>query len=245
MLTNLHALRLEMETLKLHGHSMIYENEDWLQRLKAIGKSTYAPEPAIHNKETERKNVSPASLKVVAGDVSGCHKCSLSESRINTVFGTGDSNARLMFVGEAPGADEDKQGEPFVGRAGKLLTKMIEAMGLTREKVYIANILKCRPPKNRNPLPEEVEQCEPYLKQQIKMIAPEVIIALGAVSAQTLLRTNVPISRLRGEFHPYEDADLLPTFHPAYLLRNQNAKAEAWKDLQMAMTRLGLAVAEK
>ena len=245
LLSGLHALRLELETLKLHGHRMIDENEDWLQRLKQSAEQKDKPAPIVSNNEPERETVTPSSLEEIAQQVSACRKCALSESRTNTVFGTGSAKARLMFVGEAPGADEDRQGEPFVGRAGKLLTKMIDAMGLSRESVYIANILKCRPPENRNPLPDEVVLCEPYLKQQIKLIAPEVIVALGAVSAQTLLKTKEPISRLRGEFHPYEGADLLPTYHPAYLLRNPSAKGEAWKDLKMALDKLGLTAPEK
>jgi DNA polymerase len=190
--------------------------------------------------ETAELDMKKDSLERIGGEVAGCHKCELSKTRTNTVFGVGSPKAQLMFIGEAPGADEDKQGEPFVGRAGKLLTDMIKAMGLERNDVYIANILKCRPPKNRDPEPAEVEVCEPYLKRQIAQIKPRIICALGRVSAQTLLRSKTPISKLRGSFHKYEGIDLLPTFHPAYLLRNPAAKKDAWADLQMIMTELGL-----
>jgi uracil-DNA glycosylase len=172
--------------------------------------------------------------------VDQCRMCAeLASTRTQTVFGAGHVNARLMFVGEAPGMDEDAQGVPFVGKAGKLLTKMIEAMGLSRSDVFIANVLKCRPPQNRNPLPEEIAHCEPYLLEQLAIIKPRVICALGTFAAQTLLKTDITISRLRGEFHDYHGIKLLPTFHPAYLLRNQTKKREAWQDMQMIMKELG------
>jgi DNA polymerase len=148
------------------------------------------------------------------------------------VFGVGSPTARLMFVGEAPGEDEDKQGEPFVGRAGQLLTKIIEAIGLTRDQVYIANVIKCRPPGNRNPEPDEVETCEPFLFQQVDTIKPKVIVALGKFAAQCLLRTTDPITRIRGKEFTYRDAILIPTYHPAYLLRNPSAKREVWDDMK-------------
>jgi DNA polymerase len=148
------------------------------------------------------------------------------------VFGVGNPNADLMFVGEAPGADEDIQGEPFVGRAGQLLTKIIEAIELKREDVYIANVIKCRPPGNRNPEPDEVEQCEPFLFRQIDTIKPKVIVALGKFGAQCLLRTVEPITRLRGREFKYRDAILIPTYHPAYLLRNPSAKRDVWQDMK-------------
>jgi DNA polymerase len=153
------------------------------------------------------------------------------------VFGVGNPDADLMFVGEAPGADEDAQGVPFVGRAGQLLTKIIEAIGLTRDAVYIANVIKCRPPQNRNPEPDEVATCEPYLFRQIDLIRPRVIVALGKFGAQTLLGTLDPISRLRGRVFEYRGAKLVPTFHPAYLLRNPSSKREVWEDMKL-VTRL-------
>jgi DNA polymerase len=148
------------------------------------------------------------------------------------VFGVGHSKARLMFVGEAPGEDEDRKGEPFVGRAGQLLTKIIEAIGLTREQVYIANVIKCRPPGNRNPEPDEVASCEPFLFRQIDVIQPKVIVPLGKFAAQSLLTTMDPITRLRGRQFDYRGAVLIPTFHPAYLLRNPSAKREVWEDMK-------------
>jgi uracil-DNA glycosylase len=162
-----------------------------------------------------------------------CSRCKLHAlGRTQVVFGVGNPNADLMFVGEAPGADEDVQGEPFVGRAGQLLTKIIEAIGLRREDVYIANVIKCRPPGNRNPEPDEVEQCEPFLFRQIDTVRPKVIVALGKFAAQCLLRTNDPITRIRGREFKYRDAILIPTYHPAYLLRTPSAKREVWEDMK-------------
>jgi len=162
-----------------------------------------------------------------------CTRCKLHTlGRKQVVFGVGNPNADLMFVGEAPGADEDIQGEPFVGRAGQLLTKIIEAIGLTRDSVYIANVIKCRPPGNRNPEPDEVDQCEPFLFRQIDIIKPKVIVALGKFAAQSLLRTTDPITRIRGREYKYRDAILMPTYHPAYLLRNPASKREVWEDMK-------------
>ena len=162
-----------------------------------------------------------------------CSRCKLHAlGRTQVVFGVGNPNADLMFVGEGPGADEDIQGEPFVGRAGQLLTKIIEAIGLRREDVYIANVIKCRPPGNRNPEPDEVEQCEPFLFRQIDTVKPKVIVALGKFAAQCLLRTNDPITRIRGREFKYRDAILIPTYHPAYLLRTPSAKREVWEDMK-------------
>jgi uracil-DNA glycosylase len=162
-----------------------------------------------------------------------CTRCKLHTlGRKQVVFGVGNPNAALMFVGEAPGADEDMQGEPFVGRAGQLLTKIIEAIGMRREDVYIANVIKCRPPGNRNPEPDEVEQCEPFLFRQIDIIKPTVIVALGKFAAQSLLRTTEPITRIRGREYKYRDAILMPTYHPAYLLRNPASKREVWEDMK-------------
>lgn len=161
-----------------------------------------------------------------------CHKCPLGKTRTNLVFGVGNPMANLMFVGEAPGRDEDLQGEPFVGRAGQLLTKIIEAIGMKREDVYIANVLKCRPPGNRNPLPEEIVLCMPCLIKQIEIIKPKVMCALGTFAAQTLLKTKAPVGTLRGKFHDYNGIPLMVTFHPAYLLRNPNEKAKVWEDMK-------------
>jgi DNA polymerase len=174
-----------------------------------------------------------AALKAVREDLGECTRCKLvGLGRKTIVFGVGNPNADLMFVGEAPGADEDIQGEPFVGRAGQLLTKIIEAIDLRREDVYIANVIKCRPPQNRNPEPDEVEQCEPFLFRQLDTIKPKVIVALGKFAAQSLLRTTDPITRIRGREFTYRDAILIPTYHPAYLLRNPSAKRDVWEDMK-------------
>lgn len=172
--------------------------------------------------------------------VAACKKCGLHAGRTQTVFGAGSSTARLMFVGEAPGADEDRQGIPFVGRAGKLLTRMIRAMGLTRDEVYIGNILKCRPPHNRDPEPDEVQQCLPYLVRQMEIIRPEVIIAMGRIAAQVLTGSAESITRMRGHWYTFGEIPLMPTFHPSYLLRQPGKKKEVWEDLQNVMARLNL-----
>jgi uracil-DNA glycosylase family 4 len=172
-----------------------------------------------------------AALQTHIGD---CTRCKLSAlGRTQVVFGVGNPNADLMFVGEAPGADEDIQGVPFVGRAGQLLTKIIEAIDLKRDDVYIANVIKCRPPQNRNPEPDEIETCQPFLFQQIDVIQPKVIVTLGKFAAQCLLRSEAPISRLRGRVFEYRGAKLIPTFHPAYLLRNPSSKREVWEDMKL------------
>ncbi|MDA8124756.1 MAG: uracil-DNA glycosylase [Deltaproteobacteria bacterium] len=182
--------------------------------------------------------VKGTTLEEVRATMDDCHRCSLGQLRHSLVFGEGNPNAELVFVGEAPGADEDAQGRPFVGAAGQLLTKIIEAMGLKREDVYICNILKCRPPENRNPKPDEIAACEPFLMAQLQAIGPKVICALGTFAAQTLLKTEVPISALRGRFHVYQGIPLMPTYHPAYLLRNPSAKKQVWADVQLIMNRL-------
>ena len=183
---------------------------------------------------------SPAeSLAALRLHIGPCTRCKLHAlGRTQVVFGVGNPEADLMFVGEAPGADEDVKGVPFVGRAGQLLTKIIEAIGLSREDVYIANVIKCRPPQNRNPEPDEVETCEPFLFQQVDLIGPTVIVALGTFAARALLRSTEPISRLRGRVHEYRGATLIPTFHPAYLLRNPSAKRDVWEDMKLVKTLL-------
>jgi DNA polymerase len=178
------------------------------------------------------------ALAAIRADLGDCTRCKLHAGRTNLVFGVGNPDARLMFVGEGPGADEDEQGIPFVGRAGQLLTQIIKAMGFERDDVYIANVVKCRPPGNRNPEPDEIAQCEPFLMRQIEAIRPVVIVALGKFAAQTLLRSDVPITRLRGHFLKLRDIDVMPTFHPSYLLRNPNAKREVWDDMKTVMARL-------
>jgi uracil-DNA glycosylase len=183
-----------------------------------------APSPAAEG---------PAALLAIREEIGDCTRCKLHRlGRRQIVFGVGNPNADLMFVGEAPGADEDLQGIPFVGRAGQLLTKIIEAIGLAREDVYIANVIKCRPPENRNPEPDEVESCEPFLFQQIDRIKPKVIVALGTFAAKALLKTQDSISRLRGRVYDYRGAKLIPTFHPAFLLRSPDRKRDVWEDMK-------------
>ena len=193
----------------------------------AAGEAGLAPA----NGEERSAATSLGDLRAHIGD---CTRCKLHKlGRRQIVFGVGNPNAELMFVGEAPGADEDIQGEPFVGRAGQLLTKIIEAIGLTRDQVYIANVIKCRPPQNRNPEPDEVASCEPFLNQQIDLIRPRVIVALGTFAAHLLLKTDAPISRLRGRVHDYRGgASLIPTFHPAFLLRSPDRKRDVWEDMK-------------
>jgi DNA polymerase len=186
------------------------------------------------------ERIADDSLPRIREDIGDCTRCKLHKGRTKIVFGTGNPNANLMFVGEGPGRDEDLSGEPFVGRAGKLLTDMIKAMGLQREDVYIANVVKCRPPENRLPEKDEITTCSPFLMRQIDAIKPKVICTLGSCSAQTLLQTTQGISKFRGEWFDFRGAKLMPTYHPAYLLRNPGAKAEVWKDLQKVMVVLGL-----
>ena len=174
-----------------------------------------------------------------------CTRCKLHKARNSIVFGDGSPNAKLVFIGEGPGADEDAQGLPFVGRAGKLLTQMIEAMGLQRKDVYICNVVKCRPPENRTPEPDEVAACSPYLLRQVDVINPKVIVCLGAVAAKTLLNTTRGITSFRGEWLEWRGRKLMATYHPAYLLRNPPAKADVWKDLQKVMVELGLQLPKK
>ena len=173
------------------------------------------------------------TLEELRAEIGDCRRCKLCSGRTNLVFGVGNPRAKLMFVGEGPGRDEDLQGEPFVGRAGQLLTDIItKGIGLRREDVYIANVVKCRPPDNRNPEPEEVAACEPFLKKQIDLIGPEIIVALGKFAVQTLLQSKIPITKLRGKWHSYHGIKLMPTFHPAYLLRNPADKKLVWEDIK-------------
>jgi len=179
-------------------------------------------------------------LAQLAAAVHDCHKCDLHRGRTQVVFGTGDPAAALVFVGEAPGHDEDVQGEPFVGAAGQLLNRIIAAIGLRREQVYILNIIKCRPPQNRNPQPDEIAACWPILQEQLACLRPRIICALGTFAAQTLLQTEERISRLRGRFHRFGDLQVMPTYHPAFLLRNPQYKRAVWEDMQLVQGALGL-----
>jgi len=179
------------------------------------------------------------TLKELRSAIGDCRRCKLWSGRTHLVFGVGNPQAKLMFVGEGPGRDEDLQGEPFVGRAGQLLTDIItKGMGLKREDVYIANVIKCRPPENRNPEPDEVESCEPFLKKQVDLIRPQIIVALGKFAVQTLLKSKAPITRLRGIWHDYHGIKLMPTFHPAYLLRNPGDKKLVWEDVKKVLKEL-------
>ncbi len=211
-----------------------------LQRLQREGvwgmevKKTDAvpvPGPDTSATRTER-------LEHIAAEAAGCTLCKLSEGRTNVVFGVGAPRARLMFIGEGPGRDEDLQGEPFVGRAGQMLNRIIAAMGLQREEVYIANAVKCRPPRNRNPEPDELDACGPFLRRQVEAIRPEIIVLLGRVAAQSLLQTSESLGRLRGRVHEWLGIPVICTYHPAYLLRNPADKGKTWQDVQVVMERL-------
>jgi DNA polymerase len=213
---------------------------------RAVESEIMAGVNEIYLQAEPKKNTGKKmTLKTLEKEVSGCLRCELSGTRTNVVFGEGDPKADLMFIGEAPGGDEDKQGRPFVGRAGQLLTKIIESIGLKREEVFIGNILKCRPPGNRNPMPNEIAMCSPYLLKQIDAIKPKVICALGKFAAQTLLNTETPISKLRGKFYDYNGIKLMPTYHPAYLLRNSLGKKEVWQDMQAIAKELGLKIPKR
>jgi DNA polymerase len=202
----------------------------WTQRLPT------QPQAAGSPSEHEHGSIATMDWSALAKAVTGCTACALHRTRTQTVFGTGDIHAQWMVIGEAPGADEDRQGEPFVGRAGRLLNAMLQAIGLQREQVYIANILKCRPPNNRDPRPEEVDCCEPFLQRQIQLVDPQVILVVGRIAAQSLLKTATPIGQLRGQRHclPGSQIPLVVTYHPAYLLRSPQQKRRAWEDLCLA-----------
>lgn len=210
--------------------------------MESIGLDFYRPEsPAGSPDQFVKREEAPGrALDALQKAITGCRRCALGDHRTNIVFGVGNPQADLVFVGEAPGRDEDLQGEPFVGRAGQMLTRIIRAMGLERTDVYICNVNKCRPPGNRDPLPPEVEACSPYLLEQLEIISPKVICALGSFAARTLLRTETRISQLRGRFHTFNDIPLMPTYHPSFLLRNPQAKREVWEDMQMIMEIMGL-----
>ncbi len=221
----------------MSGGSARQQLKQYLETEKTFGIEE-APKAAVRvPAEVSGKT---AALAALESQYKNCQMCALSATRTQVVFGAGSPSARLMFVGEAPGFEEDKQGQPFVGAAGQLLTKIIEAMKLKREDVYIANCLKCRPPGNRNPEPVEITTCNPILTAQIKIIQPEIICALGKFAAQTLLATEQPISRLRGKFHDFNGIKLMPTFHPAYLLRNPADKKLVWDDMRLILRELGI-----
>ena len=212
--------------------------------LDALGIVAYEPrratQPAAPPDAPAPADPTVLGWEALAAAVHGCQRCELCESRTQAVFGVGDRRARLMIVGEAPGAEEDRQGEPFVGRAGRLLNAMLRAVGLDRQQVFIANILKCRPPRNRDPQPAEVAQCMPYLLRQIELISPALILCVGRIAAQNLLATDTPIGRLRGSLHRLETGvPVIVTYHPAYLLRSPGEKRKAWEDLKLVIGTLG------
>jgi uracil-DNA glycosylase family 4 len=214
----------------------------WLPRAAGPGQSAAAreteSEPTSQTRQITHADVAPSGMgwEALEAAVHDCRECTLHETRTQAVFGVGNRVADWLFVGEAPGAEEDRRGEPFVGRAGQLLNAMLFALGLDREQVYIANVLKCRPPNNRDPLGEEVVHCEPYLHRQVELIGPQIIVALGKFAAQSLLKSTDPISRLRGRTYTYAETGipLVATYHPAYLLRNPIDKRKAWEDLRLA-----------
>ncbi|HXC58934.1 MAG TPA: uracil-DNA glycosylase [Steroidobacteraceae bacterium] len=222
--------------------------EDWQQRRQMVVQGIVAPPVRIAGEQAVPEPVAPpqkataqaaspvGSWDQVAEEVAACTLCGLCKTRTRTVFGVGDRQAQWLVVGEAPGADEDRQGEPFVGRAGGLLNSMLRGIGLAREQVFIANVLKCRPPDNRDPAPDEVEHCLPYLQRQIALLKPRIMLAVGRIAAQNLLATDTPIGKLRGKVHHFGPAriPLVVTYHPAYLLRSPTEKRKAWEDLKFA-----------
>jgi len=223
--------------LRQEAAALVRQTREFLEAQQQLGLDFVrgAPQaPAREQPQSERELLLSGSLSLdeIRQVLGECTRCKLHAHRTQIVFGVGNPKADLVFVGEAPGADEDAQGEPFVGRAGQLLTRMIEAIGLKREQVYICNVLKSRPPNNRTPEPDEIAACEPFLIAQLKAIQPKLICALGAIAASNLLKTKVPLGKLRGTFHDYHGIPLLVTYHPAYLLRNPNEKKTAWQDLQ-------------
>ncbi len=209
-----------------------------LQRLSRSGHRGFDCKPSSLAKLSNwgvPPQLGSETLTGIRADLGDCQRCRLSQHRQNIVFGSGTATAKLVFVGEGPGFEEDQQAEPFVGPAGQLLTKIIGAINLTREQVYISNIVKCRPPQNRNPRPDEIQTCSPFLDRQLDAIQPRFICALGSVAAQTLLNSAESISRLRGRFYDYRGIKLIPTYHPAYLLRNAEKKRQVWEDMKMLM----------
>jgi DNA polymerase len=220
--------------------SLVEQSVDFIRFLEKMGCTGFdCSNDALSILDSWGKAPSAETLEAVRIDLGDCRRCRLAEGRTNIVFGSGDPQARLVFVGEGPGYEEDRQGRPFVGAAGQLLTKIIAAIKMTRSQVYICNIVKCRPPKNRNPMPDEIAACSPFLKRQLAAIKPDVICALGGFAAQTLLETSTPISKLRGIFHDYMGIKVMPTYHPAFLLRNPDKKRNVWEDMKMIMKAMG------
>ena len=237
------------ETPKVTATTPIWKQHDSIREVTGGKRATSrkpagSPDNAKSDKKPAEAPQTPAEKMAFLQNYLGdCQRCPLSEGRTNIVFGDGDPQADLMFIGEGPGRHEDQQGVPFVGKSGQLLTKMIEAMGLKREEVYITNVVKCRPPGNRNPAPLEIKECSPFLKKQIEVVEPKVIVTVGKFASNTLLQKDESLGRLRGRWHDHKGIAVMPTYHPAYLLRNEDKpkfKRRSWKDLQMVMQRLGL-----
>jgi uracil-DNA glycosylase family 4 len=243
----IHGLRTHLEYEAADGISEVEMDPALLDALPAQAappdsRATRTKTPSAQSGAMEEMGSFKAveTLEEIRSNLGECTRCGLCEGRKNIVFGVGAPDADLVIVGEAPGRDEDIQAEPFVGRSGQLLNRMLEAIGLSREDIYICNVIKCRPPENRNPTPDEVETCEPFLIRQIKSLRPKVILAMGKFAAQTLLQTEERISHIRGNFREYHGIPVMPTFHPAYLLRNQSQKRVVWEDLQKVHQALGL-----
>jgi len=237
-MTRHEQLRRHLEFFAELGVDGLRRDPEWRQRrsIPTYGRTT-GPEQT-KGRKTGEVVASPDPLSLIREDIGDCRRCKLHTGRMKLVFGVGDPTAELMFVGEAPGRDEDREGVPFVGPAGQLLAKIIAAIGFSRDEVYIANVIKCRPPNNRNPEADEVATCEPFLFQQIDVIQPKVIVALGAFAVRTLLCTDQAISRLRGQAFEFRGAKLVPTFHPAFLLRNPKCKRDVWEDMKKVQTLL-------
>ncbi len=243
-MTDRDQLRRHLEFFRALGVEGISRDAAWRTRGHADSGASDAAPAAAETAEappppgTAGPPPPPETLEAVRADLGECTRCKLHGGRTNLVFGVGSPAADLVFVGEAPGRDEDRQGIPFVGRAGQLLTRIIAAIGLSRDEVYIANVIKCRPPNNRNPEPDEVAACEPFLFRQLDVIRPRVVVALGGFAIKTLLDTTAPVSRLRGRVFDYRGAKLIPTFHPAFLLRSPERKRDVWEDMKRVRTLL-------
>jgi len=218
-----------MESMDQKIDEMIADLKSYLEYLKGMGIISL---PASEMKADEPGQSTMITLEDVRRELGDCKRCKLHRTRKTIVFGEGNEKATLMFIGEGPGYDEDVQGRPFVGKAGQLLTKIIQSINLSREEVYIANIIKCRPPQNRNPEPDEIQNCHPFLMKQISVIQPKIICALGTFSAHTLLKTDAKITALRGKLYNLEGIKVIPTYHPAFLLRNPEKKREVWEDMK-------------
>lgn len=241
-LDTLNSVAAHLQHLKEEGVQSVAADPETVRRLGTAAAPTPGGKPPVSapvEKSAPASDIAPG-LKEVAAGVAVCTKCPLHKTRTRTVPGQGSATPEIMFIGEGPGNDEDQQGLAFVGRAGQLLTKIIEAMGLKRDEVFIGNIVKCRPPENRKPLPDEMNACLPYLRSQIELLKPKIIVALGATSVQGLLQIEiVGITKMRGQWMSYQGIDLMPTFHPAYLLRNPPAKKDVWEDMKAVLAKLG------